>query len=75
MGKLHCWKNGERRGNGEVMAAKMNEFERIAYEAIIKAEKVNCSFDDFVTGLRTMLNEINDRLEAAEEELKVMKRV
>jgi len=43
-------------------------FEAIAQEAIEAAEKVECSLDDFVRGLDTMMQEIQGRHRAAEEE-------
>lgn len=57
------------------MASKMTPFERIAHEAIVKAENVTCSFDDFVIGLRSILHDINDRLSSAESELDSMRKV
>jgi hypothetical protein len=44
------------------------EFEKIAQDAIEKAEAVNCEGEDFVAGLEVMLSLIQDRLESARDE-------
>jgi hypothetical protein len=50
------------------------EFEDIINEAIIKAEHVNCSFEEFVEGMREMVDTLTERFESAEEELKRLER-
>ena len=47
----------------------MKEFEKIAEEAIRKAGDVDCSFEDFVTGLKDILDAVQERWELANAEL------
>jgi hypothetical protein len=44
------------------------KFEVIARQAIEAAERVECSFSDFIGGLDAIKNEINERLSQAREE-------
>lgn len=53
----------------EYQEGSMTKFEKIAREAIEKAEKINCPFDKFVEGLRDMLIALRERLDIAEDEL------
>lgn len=46
----------------------MSEFEKIAKECVRKAEQVRCPLSQFVEGLRTICDELNERLELAEAE-------
>lgn len=50
-------------------ADPMKLFEQIAAEAIKQAEAVDCSFADFVRGLRSIEIDIRERLHSAEAEL------
>ncbi len=43
-------------------------FQRIAVDAVSAAEKVKCSGQDFVSGLKTIVNEVTNRLEMAQDE-------
>lgn len=45
------------------------KFEEIAQEAIKEAERVKCTFADFVQGLRDIEGTVRERRQAAEEEL------
>jgi hypothetical protein len=45
-----------------------DDFERIADEAIRAAEKVQCSFEDFIQGLDTIRDMVTDRLHLARDE-------
>lgn len=46
-------------------------FTQIAIDAIIRAEKEQCAFEDYVEGLEIMLAEVQGRLEEAQDELGV----
>jgi hypothetical protein len=52
----------------------MKAFEKIAEAAVLQAEKVSCPLRDFVQGLRDIRDEIQHRLELAEDELRVHER-
>jgi len=52
----------------------MSEFEKIAQEVVRKAEAVKCPFRDFVEGLRSILIDVRERLEIAEDELRAKER-
>lgn len=43
------------------------EFERIAREAISQADKVKCGMDEYITGLRYIIGEVEIALQAAKE--------
>jgi hypothetical protein len=45
-----------------------DQFEKIAEDAILKAEKVDCSFDEFVGGLSGIMITIKERWELAVDE-------
>jgi hypothetical protein len=46
-----------------------DEFVDIAQEAIVAAEHVNCSLEEFRDGLKAMKAEIDMRINAVEDEL------
>lgn len=46
----------------------MEEFEKIAQDAILKAERVECSIEEFCEGLESMIQELQSRLEISREE-------
>lgn len=43
-------------------------FEEIAKRAIDEAEDVRCDFDVFVAGLKTIMDEVRERLDMARDE-------
>lgn len=51
-------------------AAEEKQFEAIAQEAIAKAEQVDCSFEVFVDGLRSMMIDIRECHAMAADELR-----
>lgn len=52
----------------------MDEFEKIAADAIRRAEAVKCSFEAFVRGLRSILIDVKERLDLAESEAEFMRK-
>lgn len=44
-------------------------FTQIAIDALSRAEKEQCEFEDFIEGLKIMLAEVQGRLEEAQDEL------
>ncbi len=45
-----------------------NEFQTIGDDAVVSAERVEASFDDFVEGLEIIVATLRDRLEMARDE-------
>lgn len=45
-------------------------WKQIAFDAIDAAENVDCSFGEFVRGLKRVTEELQDRLQCAEDELR-----
>jgi hypothetical protein len=43
-------------------------FEKIAQDVVQKCERVECGFDEFVSGLATVLDAICERLDMARDE-------
>ena len=52
-----------------------DQFEEIATDAITKAEKIDCGFDAFVSGLQSIAGIVSERLQMAREELQRMQEV
>lgn len=50
--------------------AEEKKFTEIAQRAISEAEKIDCPFAVFVEGLRSMMIDIRERHEMAEDELR-----
>lgn len=66
------------------MATKKNEkkatnsledrFQSIASTAILDAELIECSLEEFLEGLKTMASELNSRVEQVTDELRAKNR-
>jgi len=52
-----------------ITPALIKTFRRIAQKAIIEAETVNCTLDQFAQGMSVMEDEIGIRREAARDEV------
>lgn len=50
------------------------EWEKIANETVLKAQKVKCEFSDYVAGLRLIVETLQNLLESAEAELEKKER-
>jgi len=51
------------------MKSTEERFEAVAHKALQEAEAVPCAFAEFVSGLRGIIEELQDRLKMAEDEL------
>ena len=50
------------------MSTVQDKFEDLARTLVEQAEAIDCTFEEFLEGLRTLLDEIRTRLSMAKEE-------